>query len=73
MRFWKQYGLLVFSIGTIAIMGIMVYLALDKFIEIISRSSAVIESAGKVMDRSESILSAMGNLCSGGSGFVPAG
>ncbi len=71
--FWKQYGLLTISLGFILVIGIMAWLSLDKFIDIISTSGNILEKAEDVMKEAERIMVAMDNICTGGSGLVPAG
>ena len=67
--FWKQYGILVFSIGFIAMIGIMTWLLFDKWIELAATTNAGVESAGLVMKQAGEVLSAISNVCSGGSGY----
>jgi len=68
--FWKQYGLLVLSIVYITIIGVMFWLALGKFVDLAGALSGVTDSTAKLLDRADSILGAMDNLCSGGSGIT---
>ena len=68
--FLQQYGGLIAYTGLIAVIGIMVWLLFDKFIDISANINAAIETANKVLDRTEKILAAQDNIASGGSGFV---
>jgi len=70
--FWKQYGLLVFSIAFIVIIGVMVWLLFDKWIALAATTNEAVETAGIVLDRTDQILSSLDNICSGGSGYVPS-
>ena len=71
--FWKQYGLLVISIVYLTILGVMVYISLGQFIRIIGNSATVIDAGGEVVKEVERLLSMMNNVCTGGTGYVPAG
>ncbi len=67
--FWKQYGLLVFSIAFIALIGVMTFLLFDKWIEGLGAVPDILEKLGVVLDRADAILGKLDNVCQGGSGF----
>ena len=70
--FWQQYGLLLFSIGYIVIIGVMTWLLFDKWIDLASVTNAGVEASGKVMEKADGIILKLSNICTGGSGIVPA-
>ncbi len=63
--FWKQYGLLVFSIAFITIIGVMTFLLFDKWIEGLKAVPAILDQLSEVLDRSDSILGKLDNICTG--------
>lgn len=67
--FWQQYGLLIFSLGYIAMIGVMTWLLFDKWLDLASATNAGVETAGVVMEKINQILGSMDNVCSGGSGI----
>lgn len=67
--FWKQYGTLIASLGFIAILGIMTFLLFDKWIDLANTTNIGVETAGRVLEQAERILSAIDNIQSGGSGL----
>jgi len=69
--FWKQYGLLVFSIGFIALIGILTFLLFDKWIDLARATNSGVETAGLVLEETRKIIGTLDNICSGGSGLVP--
>ena len=70
--FWKQYGLLVVSIAFIVVVGMMFWLSLDKFIDIIGATANILDKLEPLLDRSDDILVSIDNVCTGGSGYIPA-
>jgi len=69
---WEKYGMWIISVSTIIIFGVFIYLALDKFITIIQRSSSIIDSVSKLVDTAEGLVEAMSNLKQGGYGYIPS-
>ncbi len=63
--FWQQYGLLLFSIAYIVIIGIMTWLLFDKWIELAGTTNAGVETAAKVMEKIDQTMGSLANLCSG--------
>ena len=59
------------SIAFVAIIGVFVWLSLDKFIEIISTSNSILEAADRVVNSAGDMLGALDNVCAG-SGVIPA-
>ncbi len=68
--FWKQYGLLVFSIAFVVIIGVMVFLLFDKWVDLANTTVSAVETAGDVMEKIDSVMGSLDRLCSGGSGFI---
>jgi len=71
--FWKQYGTLVLSLSFIALIGALTWMLFDKWIALAGATNAGVETAAKVMDKANQILSSMNNICQGGSGYAPVG
>lgn len=70
---WKEYAPIIISVIFIAMMGVMVWLVMDKMLQIQTVQNAGTESMVKVLDKANSILGKLDNIGSGGSGFVQAG
>jgi len=70
--FWKQYGLMIFSIGFIVVMGMMTWLLFDKWIEGLAAVPEILDKLEILLDRADSILGKLDNIYSGGRGFQPA-
>jgi len=70
--FWKQYGVLVFSLGFIVVLGMMMWLLFDKWIDLAGTTNAGVETAKEVLKEAARILGAIDNIKSGGGGYVPA-
>lgn len=75
--FWERYGLLIFSIAYIVIIGVMMWLLFDKWIDLagvtnlsIERSAEVMEVSKSVMEKADAILGRLDNIGRGGSGYV---
>lgn len=66
--FWQQYGLLIFSLAYIALIGIMSWLLFDKFLDVASATNNGVEVAGQVMEQVKQVLGSLDNVC-GGSGL----
>lgn len=71
-EFWEQYGQMIMSISFIAIIGIMMWLIMDKWLELSQTLNGAIAQVPQILDRMETLTVAMDNMCSGGSGFAPA-
>jgi hypothetical protein len=63
--FWQQYGVLIMNMAWVAMIGIMTWLLFDKWIDLASTTNAGVETAGKVMEQVEGVLSKLDNVCSG--------
>ncbi len=70
--FWKQYGLLVFSIAFIVVIGVMTFLLFDKWVDLARTTVAAVDTAGEVMDKVSKVMGSLDNICAG-SGMRPAG
>jgi hypothetical protein len=71
--FWKQYGLLVFSITFIVIIGIFTWLLFDKWLDLAGATVNAVNVGKEVLVETRNVLAALDNVCSGGSGMRPAG
>ena len=71
--FWKQYGLLVFSLVFIVVMGMMAWLLFDKWIEGLRVVPNILEKVEMVMERSETIIGKLNNACGQGPGYQTMG
>ncbi|KKL66542.1 hypothetical protein LCGC14_2143910 [marine sediment metagenome] len=68
--FWKQYGLLVISIIYIVVIGMMIFLALGKFVDIVNALGGVVSEVESLMGRADKIIGNLGNVCGSGSGYT---
>lgn len=69
---WQKYGIYILSFGYVALIGVMVWLLFDKWVDLAGTTAGAVDTAGIVLDRVDQILSSMNNICQGGSGFKPA-
>jgi len=70
--FWKQYGLFVVSIVYIVIVGMMIWLLFDKWLDTASIINGAVQTQVEVLKETKNIIAALDNLRSGGSGLVSA-
>ena len=66
-----KYGIYIITFSYIALIGIMVWLLFDKWVDLAQATAASVDTAAVVLDRIDQILGSMDNICSGGSGLVP--
>jgi len=75
--FWQQYGLLVFSIGYIAIIGVMTWLLFDKWIDLAGVTNSGMEMSKTIMietmEKANEIIAKLDNICTGGPGWKTGG
>jgi hypothetical protein len=62
---WAQYGVMLASIGFIVILGIMMFLLFDKWIELANTTNVGVEKAGEVIKLAKEVLVAVDNVNSG--------
>lgn len=67
-----QHWTVVAGVVFITMLGIMVFLLFDKWIELAGTTNAGVETARLVLAEVRGILSSMDNICVGGSGIIPA-
>lgn len=67
-----QHWTVVAGIAFITMLGIMVFLLFDKWIELAGTVNAAVETGRVIMEQSGQYLSALDNICNGGSGIAPA-
>jgi len=72
-KFMEKYGTIVMSGFFLLIMIIGIWFLLDKMAEINTASAGSLEAAKQVQAASSGIISSLDNICSRGSGLVPAG
>lgn len=53
---WAKYGTVMISLGFIVVTGIMVFLALDKFMDVVSSLGGVAESVSTMIDAATAIV-----------------
>jgi hypothetical protein len=70
--FWDKYGTMIMNISYVAIIGIMAWLMMDKWVDVMSSINSIIAQLPELLDRMEDLVVAMENLNQGGSGFQPA-
>lgn len=69
--FMQRYGGIITYTVLIVVTMIMIVMLFDKFLELTSRVEAILKVAPEIMDRYETLLATMNNVC-GGSGIVSA-
>ena len=69
---WQKYGIYILSFGYVALIGVMVWLLFDKWVDLAQTTKGAVDTAGIVLENVDRILSNMDNICSGGSGFKSA-
>lgn len=72
MTWLKEYAPIIVSVVFIILIGVFTWLLFDKWIELAKTTNTGVETAGKVMDKADSILGKLDNIKSGGSGILPA-
>lgn len=61
---WKEYGILIVSIGFIVIVGVMTWFLFDKWIELAAVTNQGVETSGEVMELGQSVMISIDNLIS---------
>lgn len=59
---WKEYGVLIASVGFIAMIGVMTWLLFDRWIELAATTNAGVDSAKQVMELGKETLVAIDNI-----------
>jgi len=72
ITFWDKYGAWIMWSTYLLITGIMTWLLFDKFIELSGSVGGIVDSAERIMERSENVLVSLENICVGGTGIIPA-
>ena len=67
---WAKYGIYIISFSYVALIGVMVWLLFDKWVDLAQATAGAVDTAAVVLDRVDQILGSMDNVCSGGSGLV---
>ena len=67
-----QNWTIVAGVAFVAMLGIMVFLLFDKFIDVANTVNGAVEAAARVLEQSEKVIARLDLLENGGSGFVPA-
>jgi len=68
--FWKQYGLMIFSISFIVVIAVMAWFLFDKWIEGLNAVPSILDKLDILLEEVNRLLGAMDNVC-GGKGYVP--
>lgn len=69
---WQKYGIYIMSFGYVALIGVMVWLLFDKWVDLANATVNAVDTAAIVLENVDRILANMDNICSGGSGIVRA-
>lgn len=76
-NFFERYGTIIVSIIFVVLLGILTWLLFDKWLELARVTNAGVETSGLIMDKTatvidklNTVLSAMDNICQGGSGVI---
>jgi len=72
VTFWDKYGAWIMWTTYLLVTGIMTWLLFDKFIDLAGEVSNIVDSADRIMERSEQVLVSLDNVCTGGTGLVSA-
>jgi hypothetical protein len=67
---WAKYGIYIISFSYVALIGVMVWLLFDKWVDLAQATAGAVDTAAVVLDRIDQILGSMDNICTGGSGIV---
>lgn len=70
--FWAAHGGMIMQLSFIVIIGIMVWLMMDKWLDVVAQINAIISNLEPLVENQKQILVAMENLQKGGSGLVPS-
>lgn len=61
-NFWKEYGVIIASVGFIVILAIMTWFLFDKWIELAAVTNEGVKVSGEVMELAREILIAVDNI-----------
>jgi len=67
---WQKYGIYILSFGYVALIGVMIWLLFDKWVDLDQTTNGAVQTAGIVLENVDRILANMDNICTGGSGLV---
>lgn len=70
--FWAKYGGQIMFIGLILVTGIMMWLVMDKWIDLSASVTNSVNVAKEVMELAKEVLVSVDNIKTGGSGIQPA-
>ena len=61
-QFWKEYGIIIASVGFIAMIGVMTWLLFDRWIELASTTNAGVQASKEVIELAKETLIAIDNI-----------
>ena len=67
---WQKYGVYVLTFSYVALIGVMVWLLFDKWVDLARTTVSAVDTAGIVLDRVDQILGSLENVCTGGTGLI---
>lgn len=70
--FWKTHGATVLTFSFIALIAVMSWFLFDKWIEGLNAVPNILDKLASLLDRMDTIMGSMDNICTGGSGMIPA-
>jgi len=70
--FMQKYGAYVIAFSFLGLLIVGTWLLWDKWLELATTTNSGVELSGQVTEKIGNLLTAMDNLCSGGSGIRPA-
>ncbi len=62
----------VAGIGFVAMIGIMTWLLFDKWIDLAGATNSGVDAARLVLEEAKKVVASLDNICTGGSGLLPA-
>lgn len=71
-NWFKENIGMIFGIAAIVIVLLFMWLLADKYFTIFGSADATLKASEQVMEKANTIMSTLDNICSGGKGFVPA-
>jgi len=63
---WQKYGIFIISFSYVALIGVMAWLLMDKWVDISSSVQAAMDTSGVVLQKVDKILISLDNVCAAG-------
>lgn len=69
---WAKYGIYIVTFSYIALIGVLVWLLFDKWVDLAQATASAVDNSGVVVQEVSNLLAKMDNICTGGTGIRAA-